>query len=109
MSFGDSAFIKTNIDSAPFSAAASVRGPEELMIDMYENENNVHKLLEICIQAIIDYGIAAAQSGAHGIAFGDSVSGLLSCEMYQKFALPYSKTAISEIKQCTGLPVFYHV
>jgi len=106
---GDSAFVKTNIDSAPFSAAASVRGPEELMIDMYEKEETVHKLLEICTQAVIDYGIAASEAGAHGIAFGDSVSGLLSREMYQKFALPCAKTATSELKQRTGLPVFYHV
>ncbi len=104
----DSVFIKTNIDSAPFSAAAAIRGPEQFLMDLYENETFAQALLEVATEAVVAYGKAAAQAGAHGLAFGDSVSGLMSREMYAKFALPYAQAAISRLKE-TGLPVFYHV
>jgi uroporphyrinogen decarboxylase len=107
-SLGDRVFVKTNIDSAPFSAAASVRGPESLMMDIYDDENNVTQLLDRCTDLIVAYGKAAAKAGAHGLAFGDSVAGLLSREQYERFALPWAKMAIAELKM-TGLPVFYHV
>jgi uroporphyrinogen decarboxylase len=105
---GEEIFIRVNIDSAPFSAAASVRGPEKLMIDLYDNEDDAQSLLEQCTDLILAYGKAAANAGAHGIAFGDSVAGLLSRDQYETFALPWARKAISGLKT-TGLPVFYHI
>ncbi len=105
---GNDVFVKTNIDSAPFSAAASLRGPQNIMLDMYDNPSFVKELLELCTDAIIAYGKAAANAGAHGIAFGDSVSSLLNAQAYEEFSLPFAQRAIKELKK-TGLPVFYHV
>lgn len=105
---GDEYFIKTNIDSGPFSIAAAVRGEELFFMDLYEDPQFVLDLLEICTEVLISYGKAAAASGAHGLTFGDSTSGLISREHYEKFALPFAKRAISELKG-TGLPIFYHI
>lgn len=107
---GDHVFIKTNIDSAPFSAAACIRDPQEFLMDLCEHDDeNILPLLQLCTDAIVAYGKAAAQAGAHGIAFGDSVASLISTKLYQEYALPYAQQAIRRLHEETGLPVFYHV
>ncbi|MEG2673241.1 MAG: uroporphyrinogen decarboxylase family protein [Ruthenibacterium sp.] len=105
---GDTVFVKTNIDSSPFSAAACLCGSEPLMMALFDTPEKVHDLLKVCTEAIITYGKAAAKAGAHGIAFGDSVAGLLGRDLYVEFALPYAQKAVAELHK-TGLPVFYHV
>ena len=106
---GDEIFVKTCIDSAPFSAAAALLGPQEFMINLIDEPELCHDFLKICTESVIRYGLAAAKAGAHGLAFGDSASVLINRNMYQEFALPYAKQAIAALKEQTGLPVFYHV
>lgn len=106
---GDEIFVKTCIDSAPFSAAAALLGPQEFMINLIDEPELCHDFLKICTESAIRYGLAAAEAGAHGLAFGDSASVLINRKMYQEFALPYAKQAIAALKEQTGLPVFYHV
>lgn len=106
---GNEVFVKTCIDSAPFSVAAAILGPQEFMINLIDEPELCHELLETCTESAIRYGVAAAKAGAHGLAFGDSPAGLISRTMYQEFALPYAQRAIAALKEQTGLPVFYHV
>lgn len=106
---GNETFVKTCIDSAPFSAAAALLGPQEFMINLIDEPELCHDFLKICTESVIRYGMAAAEAGAHGLAFGDSASVLINRNMYAEFALPYAKQAIAELKAKTGLPVFYHV
>lgn len=105
----DEVFVKTCIDSAPFSAAATLLGPEEWMVNLLDEPELCHQFLEITTESVIRYGLAAAKAGAHGLAFGDSAAGLMSRVMYEEFALPYAKRAIKAFHEQTGLPVFYHV
>ncbi len=106
---GDHIFIKTNIDSAPFSAAACLRGPQDFLMDLYDHDDeHLLPLLQLCTDAIVEYGKAAARAGAHGLAFGDSVSSLISPALYHQYALPYVRQAVERLHE-TGLPVFYHV
>lgn len=106
---GDEIFVKTCIDSAPFSAAAALLGPQEFMINLIDEPELCHDFLKICTESAIRYGLAAAKAGAHGLAFGDSAAVLINRDMYAEFALPYAKQAIAALKEQTGLPVFYHV
>ena len=106
---GNEVFIKTCIDSAPFSAAAAILGPQEFMINLIDEPELCHDFLKICTESAIRYGVAAAEAGAHGLAFGDSASVLINRDMYREFSLPYAKQAIAALRERTGLPVFYHV
>jgi len=106
---GDEIFVKTCIDSAPFSAAAAILGPQTFMFGLIDEPELCHEFLELCTESVIRYGLAAAQAGAHGLAFGDSASVLINRNMYAEFALPYAKRAVAALKEKTGLPVFYHV
>ena len=105
----DEIFIKTCLDSAPFSAAASLLGPEKWYINLLEEPQLCHELLELCTESVIRFGVAAAKAGAHGLAFGDSPASLVSRELYQQFALPYAQRTIKELHTRTGLPIFYHI
>jgi uroporphyrinogen decarboxylase len=105
----DEIFVKTCIDSAPFSAAAAIMGPQNFMINLIDDPEACHTFLERCTESVIRYGLAAAEAGAHGLAFGDSASVLVNRDMYAEFALPYAQRAVNRLQKETGLPVFYHV
>ena len=104
----DKYFIKTCCDSAPFQAAGVLRGEEKLMVDLFDDEQFVFDLLEVCSDAIVKFGRAIAASGAHAITFGDSTASLIGRTFYEKFAYPFSKYVIDELKK-SGIPVFLHV
>lgn len=106
---GNETFVKTCIDSAPFSAAAALLGPQEFMINLIDEPELCHDFLKICTESVIRYGLAAAKAGAHGLAFGDSAAVLINRDMYGEFALPYAQQAIAALQEQTGLPVFYHI
>jgi len=105
----DEIFVKTCIDSAPFSVASAILGPQNFLLSLIDEPEMCHQLLEICTESVIRYGLAAAQAGAHGLAFGDSPSVMVGRDMYEEFALPYAQKAIKALQNETGLPVFYHV
>lgn len=106
---GDEIFVKTCIDSAPFTAAAGLMGPQEFLYNLIDEPEMCHDFLRLCTESVVRYGIAAAEAGAHGLAFGDSSAVMISRAMFEEFALPYARQAIAELKKRTGLPVFYHV
>ncbi|HBE77755.1 MAG TPA: hypothetical protein DDW65_08210 [Firmicutes bacterium] len=101
-------FLKVNCDSGPFSVAAALRGEENFFRDLYDDEQYVYDLLDICTEAVIKYAKAIADSGAHAITFGDSTAGLIGGKMYEKFALPFEQRVIQSIKDI-GLPAFMHI
>lgn len=101
-------FIKTNCDSGPFSVAAALRGEENFLMDLYDDEHFCFDLLEICADIVIKYGKEIANNGAHAITFGDSTAGLIGRQNYHKFAFPFTKHVIEELKK-TELPIFLHI
>ena len=96
---GNEIFVKTCIDSAPFSAAAIALGPERLLYALADEPDLCRRFFERCTESVIRYGLA----------FGDSPSVMLNREMYKEFALPCAQKAISVLREKTGLPVFYHI
>ena len=71
----DTCFIKSNFDQGPFSLASAVRGIEQLMIDMHDDEEFVFDLLEICTELVFKLGLEVGRARPHAITFGDSVAG----------------------------------
>ncbi len=106
---GDTCFIKTNFDQGPFSLASAVRGIEQLMIDMHDNEEFVFDLLEICTEMVYELGLAVGRACPHAITFGDSVAGLISRKDYVKFAYPPEKEVVRKLHAALDVPVFLHI
>ncbi len=106
---GNTCFIKTNFDQGPFSLCSAVRGIEQLMADMYDDEQFVFDLLEICSELVFQLGLAVGRVGAHAVTFGDSVAGLISRNDFIKFALPFEKRVIERLHRALNIPVFMHI
>lgn len=106
---GDTCFIKTNFDQGPFSLCTAVRGIERLMADLYDNEQFVFDLQEICSELVFQLGLAAGQAGAHALTFGDSVAGLVNRKDFIKYAYPFEKNVIERLHRALDIPVFLHI
>jgi uroporphyrinogen decarboxylase len=105
----DSCFIKTNFDQGPFSLASAVRGIENLMLDLRDDEQFVFDLLEICTDMVFELGLAVGEAGAHAVTFGDAVAGLVSRKDYIRFAYPFEKSVIGRLHARLDVPVFLHI
>jgi uroporphyrinogen decarboxylase len=105
---GDRCYLKTCFDQGPFSLATAVRGIEQLMLDCYDDPQFVYDLLEICTEAVIKFARACGQAGCHALTFGDSTAGLLSPELFEKFAFPFEKQVIEALADL-DMPVFLHI
>jgi uroporphyrinogen decarboxylase len=58
---------------------------------IYQNPALAHRILEMITQSTIHYLQSQIKAGAHLIQVFDSWAGILSAEMYRKFAIPYLK------------------
>jgi uroporphyrinogen decarboxylase len=77
----------------PVVLAALVRGLTEFLIDMIENPEPAHKLVQLCTDTLIAY--LEMQKAALGrltsIFLCDDVSGLLSPRLFNEFFVPYAR------------------
>ncbi len=105
---GGRTFIKANCDSGPLSVASSLRGAENLFVDILDGAPYVPDLLELTSRAIVRYARALADAGAHAITYGESTASLVGRDVFESLVLPYNRYVVGEIKK-TGLPVFYHM
>jgi MtaA/CmuA family methyltransferase len=105
---GDRCYLKTCFDSGPFSLATAIRGIERLLLDCMDDPQFVYDLLEICTDAVIKFARACGAAGCHALTFGDSTAGLLSRDLYERFAFPYAKRVIEGLADLK-LPVFMHI
>jgi len=106
---GNSCFIKTNFDQGPFSLASAVRGIEQLMMDLQDNEQFVFDLLEICTEMVFHLGSNVGRARPHAVTFGDSVAGLISRKDFIKFAFPFEQTVVQRLHAILDMPVFLHI
>jgi uroporphyrinogen decarboxylase len=109
---GDQAFVMGRADQGPFSLAAELRGMSNFMMDLVlgEQEEQIHRLLEFCLQVVKRYALAQMAQGAHCTSIGDSPSGpdLISPAMYRKYAYPYVRRLVSEL-EAEGVMLSYHI
>lgn len=78
----------------PLCTAAFLRGLTELMMDLIENPEEVHHLLEYTTEVTITWLKAQAETigdGVEGIFVLDDIVGFLSPAHYLEFAHPYLK------------------
>ncbi|MGO9096345.1 MAG: uroporphyrinogen decarboxylase family protein [Bryobacteraceae bacterium] len=78
----------------PLCMASFLRGISELMLDLSENPEGVHKLLGFATDAIIRWLQAQAEAigpSVEGIFLLDDIPGMISRRGYLEFAHPYLK------------------
>jgi len=85
----------------PLCTAGFVRGTTEFMIDLIENAEGAHKLIDLCTNLIIDWLKAQAKiigDSVEAIFILDDIVGFINEEHYLEFAHPYLK------KICDAFP-----
>ncbi|MDO8684459.1 MAG: uroporphyrinogen decarboxylase family protein [Armatimonadota bacterium] len=84
-----------------FTAAANLRGAMEICMDIYEDPDYVHELLDYLTEAIIlrikAWRGLLGEPAPESLNFADDSSQLLSCEAYREFVLPRHKRMIKEL------------
>jgi uroporphyrinogen decarboxylase len=75
---------------------------------MFQNSGVFNYLMEKITETVISYLSAQIKAGAQAVQLFDTWAGILSPSDYKKFAFPYVKKAISELKK-EGVPIIYFV
>jgi len=109
---GDHVFIMGRADQGPFSLACLLRGPQQFMMDLLDEENiePIKQLIDYCRQACARFALAQKEAGAHATSIGDAFAGpsLISPAMYREFALE-PQIRLAEEVQAAGIPFSIHI
>lgn len=107
---GDHVFVLGRADQGPFDLLALLRGPQEFMMDLLtEEEEVIHHALQWATQAHIRFA-KAMRDLTHATSMGDSYAGpnLVSPKIYRQFALPY-EIQVVEAVQTPDKPYSVHI
>lgn len=102
---GDHVFIMGRADQGPFSLLCLLRGTQNMMVDLLEEDEPViQHALEWATQAHIRFAAAQLQTGVHATSMGDSCAGpnLISPAMYRKYALPCERKVVEALRALPG-------
>ncbi|HEY65379.1 MAG TPA: hypothetical protein G4O02_12495 [Caldilineae bacterium] len=109
---GDKAFIIGRADQGPFSLASLLLGMEEFLLQITLNEKpeQIHRLLEFCLEASYRYAVAQMEQGAHITSIGESLAGpdVCSPKVYLEYEWPYAKRLVERLKK-KDILLAYHI
>jgi uroporphyrinogen decarboxylase len=108
---GDELLIIGNFDQSPFDLACQLREINRFMVDLLENQEFAHRLLDYCARAVSRYAIAMAEAGAHVLNTGDSAASgsLVGPKVYAEFAFPYEKQVFHAVRAHFNTPITLHI
>lgn len=108
--FGDDKYVRGNCDQAPFSLSSLMRGMEEWMMDLMNQDENVFHLLDYTTIVCKKFIELIAGTGVDMVSNGDSPAGpeMISPEMYREYAFPYEKE-LADFSHELGLPYALHI
>ena len=78
--------------------AADLRGVNELLTDLVDDEDFVRDLMDLCLEQAIIFAKAQIAAGADIIGVGDAIASVAGPAYYRKFALPYEIKLLSAIR-----------
>jgi uroporphyrinogen decarboxylase len=108
---GEELLIIGNFDQSPFDLACQLREINRFMVDLVENREFAHRLLDFCAKAVSRYAIAMAEAGAHVLNTGDSAASgsLVGPKIYAEFAFPYEKRVFEAVRARFDTPITLHI
>ncbi|HOX56927.1 MAG TPA: uroporphyrinogen decarboxylase family protein [Candidatus Paceibacterota bacterium] len=108
---GDELLIIGNFDQSPFGLACQLRGINRFLLDIVENQELAHRLLDYCTRAVSRYALALAEAGAHVLNTGDSAAGgsLIGARAYAEFAFPYERKVFAAVRARFDTPITLHI
>jgi MtaA/CmuA family methyltransferase len=101
--YGYQKYSITGWVEGPIAEAADLRGIETFLMDMMDDEAFVCQLMDLCVDAAIEFAIAQIDSGCDTIGIGDALASQVSTDMYERLIFPKEKRLIRAIKDAGGL------
>jgi len=95
---------------APFRHASMLRGPENIMRDMYKKKENLCELCELALFSLVPYAVAMISAGVDIIIVSDPTSSgdAISKKQWEEWGLLPTTKLISLIKR-SGVKTILHV
>ena len=81
----------------PAAEAADLRGVNNFMLDLVDDEDYASQLMDLCTQACIDFARAQIEAGADTIGIGDAITSQLSPKIYNRLVKPREQQMVDEI------------
>lgn len=98
---GSDVFIMGRADQGPFSLLSLLRGTQNFMMDLLEEEPEViNHALEWTTKVHINFAKAQLDAGAHATSMGDAYAStnLVSPEIFRNFAFGYEKQVVEAVQ-----------
>jgi MtaA/CmuA family methyltransferase len=107
---GDQVYIMGRCDQAPASLAAALRGYEQFILDMADNQQPelIHQVLDFCTRVQTRYMLAMKEAGAHGTAMGEMGVDIIGPRLHRAFAHPYDRRVVAAVATA-DFPVALHI
>ncbi len=81
----------------PYSLAGRLFDMTELMMECYDNPDEVHILLNKTTAFIKEYLLAFKKAGADGVIMAEPAAGLLSPDLAEEFSMPFVKEIFDSV------------
>lgn len=107
---GEDAYIAGTAASQSMNYLVHMRGSSQAMLDLVENPELAHAIMQQGTDISINIGLALIEAGVDGIYIGDAwaSSSIISPSFYKEFCLPYHKQA-AQAFQAKGVQVYLHI
>lgn len=92
----------------PAAEAADLRQPENLFMDLMDDESYAGDLMDLCVEVALDFARAQVAVGADTIGIGDAVASQVSADVYERLILPRESRLVRGIREM-GAKVRMHI
>ena len=87
----------------PAAEAADLRGVQDFLMDLMDDENACAALMERCTRTAIRFAEAQLEEGADTIGIGDAIASQLPPDLYRTQVWPLEKRLVEAIQAKNGL------
>jgi uroporphyrinogen-III decarboxylase len=96
---GNESFLYTG-GSAPFWALYDLLGFEGMMTALHDAPKLVFEIMEVSLEATLEYAQAFKDAGGHGIRVEECLvsADMISPRMYERFVLPYEQRLFEQLR-----------
>ncbi len=103
--------ISTGV-AGPFTTAAAIRKPENVLRDVIKNKENLHQLLDLGVKSSLAWVEAVCtEVGPIAVSIADPVGSLslINVKQFEEFSKPHLKNLVDGIKNITGKSPSIHI
>jgi hypothetical protein len=105
---GDESFLYTGA-SAPFWMLYDLLGFEGMMTALHDAPELVFEIMEVSLEATLEYAQAFKDAGGHGIRIEECLvsADMISPRMYEHFVLPYEELLFAQLRRIGLKTILY--